>query len=1473
MRKSPWSKAVTLVLAFAMVCTSVLTVPQTAEAASKPKEMTLSAKERTLYVGKSFTLKVKSVKPAKASKAVTFKSSNTKVATVNAKGKVTGKKTGKATITATSTSNKKLKATCKITVRQQVEEIMVTNAARRRVVVPKGKALTLKTVVKPDNAADKGVEYIVRKPQIASVSANGKIRAKKYGSTRITLRSKDKQKKIIITAFVPKVRVKSIKLNAAKKSLDVGRTFRLQPTVTPSKASVKMVTYQSSDPKIAYVSIGGNVRGVKPGKAVITATTLDGKKKAKCTITVNAVKVESVKVNPQVQEAIIGQQFTLNARISPSNATNQAVTWKSSNTEVVSITQAGVATAVGVGEAEVTATAKDGTGKVGKCKVTVLPEGGKLYIRTIKVTPSEKSLKVGESATLDAEVTLIDGTIVTEENKDKYAIRWISDNQQVAVVDSKTGRVTAVGVGKANINAVALDGSNEIGTCAVEVTAADLPTTPEVKLTEEKIKLQEGAVKELTWTVTPAGTPVTWHSNDDSVATVADGKVTAVKAGTAIITASVKGGNTASCEVNVISTKPEITLTEVAVNLQVGGSLSLKWSVNPAGTAVNWKSSDDAVASVANGVITAKAVGDAVITASVEGVEDGNSVTCKVHVVPSQGGSSEIILIQEKLNLETGETATLKWSTKPEGALVTWKSSNDSVATVANGVITAKGKGTATITASLEDGTSVTCTVTVKDPKKQIILQNAKVSLQPGQTWTPQYTTNPPNAEVRWRVENAEIATVNETTGEITAVAAGTTTVMGTIDGGDPVTITVTVNGQQKPFIILAEEELNLSVGDRYQLTYEVSSEDVEVEWTSSDETKATVNGNGQIEAKAEGENVTITGRIVGGAEEDKVTCTVTIRPKQEETAPEISLQEASLKLLEGSEVTLNYKVTPEGAEVTWSGYDKDVVELVHGENGKVTIKAIGVGKTTINAKVEGGNTVTCNVTVVSNNEKPPHITITQTEISLRKGATAVLKWHVDPADTVVNWESNNETVAKIVKAEDGQVTIEAVGEGDATITGSMKDSNGDPTGNTVKCIVHVTEENVEITLEEEKLNLVAGMTWQLHWTTKPEGEKPVWTSDSPSVATVNEEGLITAVTNGNAVITGTIGDVSVKCTVEVTVPKISLSETAITLKLNQTEGFLLSAVVIPEELKEAIANGEAEIIWISGEPKVATVERTEEDQRRAIILPTQLAENEGVDPERDVNITAAIYIKDQKEAAATAFCKVTIINEQNAVVEDDNNFIYKLDESAEGYKIQRGLQSYVVSKEDIAHDMAAVVRKMNEVTWDNNFLKNYWHRFNLDTLKQSKVLSKVFEMSGEPEIKDINATTKEITMRGRTIEVKRVDHANGSNLIITYKNSGRTINIEKIQAAKEGNNVVITAEIVAGGIHKDVKLVVSLDGKNATLYSVVSGKELAVATFAQADGSFEIKISQIYYYELLGMFETEDYLSSVKITNMYYKK
>lgn len=111
-------KTLAALLAVAMVITAVGATVNTADAKkAKVKKITLSVKKKTLTVGGTCKLKVKSVNPKKASKAVTWKSGNKSVATVNAKGKVVAKQEGTATITATSKSNKKAKATCKITVK------------------------------------------------------------------------------------------------------------------------------------------------------------------------------------------------------------------------------------------------------------------------------------------------------------------------------------------------------------------------------------------------------------------------------------------------------------------------------------------------------------------------------------------------------------------------------------------------------------------------------------------------------------------------------------------------------------------------------------------------------------------------------------------------------------------------------------------------------------------------------------------------------------------------------------------------------------------------------------------------------------------------------------------------------------------------------------------------------------------------------------------------------------------------------------------------------------------------------------------------------------------------------------------------------------------------------------------------------------------------------------------------------------
>lgn len=114
--KKKLHKASAVVLSFALLA-SAFTIAPSADAAPKAKNITLSAKKKTLTVGSKFKLKVKKVKPAKANKKVTWKSSRKKVATVSKTGVVTAKKAGSAKITATSKSNKKVKAVCKITVK------------------------------------------------------------------------------------------------------------------------------------------------------------------------------------------------------------------------------------------------------------------------------------------------------------------------------------------------------------------------------------------------------------------------------------------------------------------------------------------------------------------------------------------------------------------------------------------------------------------------------------------------------------------------------------------------------------------------------------------------------------------------------------------------------------------------------------------------------------------------------------------------------------------------------------------------------------------------------------------------------------------------------------------------------------------------------------------------------------------------------------------------------------------------------------------------------------------------------------------------------------------------------------------------------------------------------------------------------------------------------------------------------------
>ena len=236
----------------------------------------------------------------------------------------------------------------------------------------------------------------------------------------------------------------------------------------------------------------------------------------------------------------IGGTATLNAVVSDDEV---AVTWVNSDSNVISVAphdRFATITAKSTGTAYVTALA---AGKSQYCTVTVGSGGEVIVVSNITLDQNDVTLDLKETLTLTATVT----------HEGSQPITWVSSDETVATVakqDNRKALVTPKAVGKTVITAVS---GNKTATCNVTVENFDEDTLA-IKLDKTQLTLEAGKEATLTATVKPANKEVTWQSNDQGVATVANGKVTAVKVGTAVISASVTDGDvtkTATCNVTV----------------------------------------------------------------------------------------------------------------------------------------------------------------------------------------------------------------------------------------------------------------------------------------------------------------------------------------------------------------------------------------------------------------------------------------------------------------------------------------------------------------------------------------------------------------------------------------------------------------------------------------------------------------------------------------------------------------------------------------------------------------------------------------------------------------------------------------------------------------------------------------------------------------------------------------------------------
>lgn len=402
----------------------------------------------------------------------------------------------------------------------------------------KGTTQQLKAKVSPDDKASQ-VVWSSSNESVLTVDANGLVTAVGDGTASITATVDGVSATTdAITVTTPVVKVSGVKLSASNLKLAVGgEPSTLTAAVEPDNATNKILSWSSSDPTVATVA-DGVVIPVKAGAATITVITEDGEHSATCKVTV-IQPATGITLDKQKVVLVGAATEQLKAAVVPAEA-NQTIVWKSSNESVATVDQTGKVAAVSKGAATITVSTEDGTYSQ-DCAVTVSNPATNLT-----VDQSVLGLKKGEEGTVKVSLA---GTLAGEVDETNLALDDTGASKAFKVVDNGDGSYTVTAL--------------KTGSGSFVITAGSLSQTVSVTVTNpaQKVELNKTSLSftvgdastKLSATVSPADaddTTVSWTSSDSSVATVKDGVVTPLKAGTVTITATC-GDKTATCAVTV----------------------------------------------------------------------------------------------------------------------------------------------------------------------------------------------------------------------------------------------------------------------------------------------------------------------------------------------------------------------------------------------------------------------------------------------------------------------------------------------------------------------------------------------------------------------------------------------------------------------------------------------------------------------------------------------------------------------------------------------------------------------------------------------------------------------------------------------------------------------------------------------------------------------------------------------------------
>ncbi|WP_296885884.1 Ig-like domain-containing protein [uncultured Methanobrevibacter sp.] len=971
-------------------------------------------------------------------------------------------------------------------------------------------------------------------------------------------------------------------------TLDVKVLVFIPDVATLDPAEAGNLSYSSSNSSVAVI-FKDRIIPVGTGQANITVSFAGNDIYAAAenkTIPINVELNDArVSVDNDTLELFVEDTYAINATTVPDFLIKYYTTnYTSSDESVATVDKNGTVTAVGEGNAIITVTVGDDK---------IFAKNSTTVNVTVSRIPTEITVANETLEMNPLDIAAINATLKPAE---AGSLTYNTTNSSVAIV--LFGNIIAAGEGEATIT-VSFNGTAKYAPSekTINVTVTKIPT--EISVNETAIEMNPLDTAAINATLTPAGAgSLSYVSSNTSVATVILGQIVALGEGEATITVSFNGNiryaaaENKTIDVTVTKIPTEITVENETLDMIPLDIAAINATLTPAEAGyLTYNTTNSSVAIVLFGNIFAVGEGEATITVSFNGTEryaaSEKTIDVTVTKIPT-----EISVNETAIEMNPLDTAAINATLTPAGAgFLSYVSSNSSVATVILGQIVALGEGEATITV-LFNGNIIyaaaenkTIDVTVKKIPTEITIENTTIEMAPLDIAPAgaNLTNNASNLFLNYVSSNSSVAIV--ILGEIIALSEGEATITVSFNGTTRYAAaenkTIEVKVKKIPTEITVESDaIEMNPWDVVSAGAKLTPGlDIELNYTSSDANVATV-VLGEIVAVGEGEatiTVSFNGDIRYAAAESKtidvkvtkIPTEITIENTTIEMAP-LDIAPTGADLINASNLFLNYVSS-----------NSSVATVVLGQ-----IVAVGEGTATItvsfngNARYIAAENKTIEVTV---KKIPTEITINNETMDLKVLDAVPSGAKLTPGlDLTLSYSTSNSSVATVVLGE-----IVAVGEGTATITVSF---NGDiryAAAENKTITVTVSLRDVSVIVENDTLDLTVDDTYTINAITDPAFLKYLtikYTSSDESVATVAQNGTVTAVGEGTAIITVSAGGGKVyvinSTNVTVTVnrigyePDVTLDDKTLTVEVPENATGDITLIIGDETITAPIENG-----------------------------------------------------------------------------------------------------------------------------------------------------------------------------------------------------------------------------------------------------------------------------------------------------------